>query len=469
MDGLLTRPPPAMPISLYNSLSRRIEPFTPLDPNRVTVYLCGPTVYNFVHIGNARGPVVFDVLVKLLRRHYPRVVYARNITDVDDKINAASIEQGVPIGQITSHFTQAYREDMTELGIAPPDVEPHATAHIAQIIAMIQTLIQAGHAYEAQGHVLFDVASYPAYGALSGRDTDELIAGARVEVAPYKKNPTDFVLWKPSTPELPGWGSPWGRGRPGWHIECSAMSAAHLGETIDIHAGGVDLQFPHHENEIAQSTCAHGGKVFARWWLHNGMLTFEGRKMSKSLGNVLHVHELLKHHPHEALRLLLLRGHYRQPLDWSDAALAQAISTLDGWYRVLRELGDIAVDITQPLPIPERMEAALCDDMNTPQALAELSLLADAARQTPSPSAKAALLGGGAALGLLQQDPETWFKQAGGSTVDARRVEALLEERRAARASRDFARADAIRNELTGMGVVIEDGAQGTRWSVAKY
>lgn len=457
-----------MPISLYNSLSRRIEPFAPLDPNRVTVYLCGPTVYNFVHIGNARGPVVFDVLVKLLRRHYPQVVYARNITDVDDKINAAAIEQGVPIGDITSRFTQAYREDMAQLGIAQPDVEPHATAHIGQIIAMIQTLIQAGHAYEAEGHVLFNVASYPAYGALSGRDTDELIAGARVEVAPYKKNPTDFVLWKPSTPELPGWDSPWGRGRPGWHIECSAMSAAHLGETIDIHAGGVDLQFPHHENEIAQSTCAHGGKVFARWWLHNGMLTFEGRKMSKSLGNVLQVHELLKQHPHEALRLLLLRGHYRQPLDWSDAAIVQAISTLDGWYRVLRELADISIDSTDALPVPERLEVALCDDLNTPQALAELSVLADAARLTPNPSTKAALLGGGAVLGLLQQDPETWFKQAGG-TVDAGRVEALLEERRAARAARDFARADAIRNELSAMGVVIEDGAQGTRWSVAKH
>jgi cysteinyl-tRNA synthetase len=472
MTGLLTPcircGKPIMPISLYNSLSRRIEPFAPLDPNRVTVYLCGPTVYNYVHIGNARGPVVFDVLVKLLRRHYPQVVYARNITDVDDKINNAAIEQGVPIGTITSRFTQAYREDMAELGIAQPDVEPHATAHIGQIIAMIQTLIRNGHAYEAEGHVLFDVASYATYGALSGRDTDELIAGARVEVAPYKKNPADFVLWKPSTPELPGWDSPWGRGRPGWHIECSAMSAAHLGETIDIHAGGVDLQFPHHENEIAQSTCAHGGKVFARWWLHNGMLTFEGRKMSKSLGNGLHVHELLKQHPHEALRLLLLRGHYRQPLDWSDAAIAQAISTLDGWYRVLRELDDIAIDTTRALPVPERLETALCDDLNTPQVLAELSMLADAARQTPDAVTKAALLGGGAVLGLLQQDPETWFKQAGG-TVNAERVEALLEERRSARATRDFARADAIRNELSAMGVVIEDGAQGTRWSVTKH
>jgi cysteinyl-tRNA synthetase len=458
-----------MPISLYNSRSRRIEPFVPLDPDRVTVYLCGPTVYNYVHIGNARGPVVFDVLVKLLRRHYPHVLYARNITDVDDKINAAALEQGVPIGNITDRYTQAYRQDMAGLGIAAPDLEPHATAHIGQIIEMIQALIRGGHAYAAQGHVLFDVASYPAYGALSGRDTDELIAGARVEVAPYKKNPTDFVLWKPSTPELPGWDSPWGRGRPGWHIECSAMSAAHLGQTIDIHAGGVDLLFPHHENEVAQSTCAHGGKLFARWWLHHGMLTFDGRKMSKSLGNVLQLHQLLQRQPHEALRLLLLRGHYRQPLDWSDAALAQAISTLDGWYRVLREANDIALDADQPLPVPERLEAALCDDLNTPEALAELARLADAARQSPSAATKAALLGGGALLGLLQQDPETWFKQAGGATVDAAQVEALLEERRAARAARDFARADAIRQELAQMGVVIEDSAQGTRWSVAKH
>jgi cysteinyl-tRNA synthetase len=460
-----------MPISLHNSLTRRVEPFAPLDPNRVTMYLCGPTVYNYVHIGNARGPVVFDVLVRLLRRHYPHVVYARNITDVDDKINTAAQQLGVGIESITGRYAEAYREDMAALGIARPDVEPHATTHIPQIIAMIERLIAGGHAYAAEGHVLFEVASFPAYGALSGRDPDELLAGARVEVAPYKKNPGDFVLWKPSTPELPGWDSPWGRGRPGWHIECSAMSEAHLGETIDIHAGGVDLQFPHHENEIAQSTCAHGGKVFARYWLHNGMLTFSGRKMSKSLGNVMLVHELLKMHPPEALRLLLLRGHYRQPLDWSDAAVAQSISTLDGWYRVLRELAD--VETSGDLPVPESVEAALCDDLNTPQALAELSQLADIARQAGDGetrrAAKSALLGAGAILGLLQQDPEIWFKRASGAIeVDGTRIESLLEERRAARAARDFKRADAIRDELTAMGIVIEDGAQGTRWSVTK-
>jgi len=461
-----------MPISLHNSLTRRTEIFIPLDPDRVTMYLCGPTVYNYVHIGNARGPVVFDVLVRLMRRHYPNVVYARNITDVDDKINAAAQERGVGIESITSRYAQAYREDMAALGIAPPDIEPHATAHIPQIITMIERLIASGHAYAAEGHVLFEVESYRAYGELSGRDPEELLAGARVEVAPYKKSPGDFVLWKPSTPELPGWDSPWGLGRPGWHIECSAMSEAHLGETIDIHAGGVDLQFPHHENEIAQSTCAHGGKVFARYWLHNGMLTFSGRKMSKSLGNVMLVHELLKEHAPEALRLLLLRGHYRQPLDWSDGAIHQSISTLDGWYRVLRDLMDVEVD-TANLPVPAAVEAALCDDLNTPQALAELSQLADAARQAGDAeakrSAKAALLGAGALLGLLQQDPEAWFKQAGGEAeIDEARIEALLEERRAARAAKDFKRADAIREELTAMGIAIEDGAQGTRWSVVK-
>ena len=456
-----------MPISLYNSRTRRTEAFAPLDPDRVTMYLCGPTVYNYVHIGNARGPVVFDVLARLLRRHYPHVVYARNITDVDDKINAAAQAQGVEIGSITRRFTRAYREDMAGLGIAPPDIEPHATEHIGQIIQMIEGLITDGHAYAAEGHVLFDVSSYADYGKLSGRDIEELIAGARIEVAPYKKNPADFVLWKPSTPELPGWESPWGIGRPGWHIECSAMSAAHLGETIDIHAGGVDLLFPHHENEVAQSTCAHGGKVFARWWLHNGMLTFGGSKMSKSVGNVLLVHELLQVHPPEALRLLLLRGHYRQPLNWSDNAVAQAISTLDGWYRVLRDLADIELP-AGALPVPESVEDALCDDLNTPQALAELAQLADQARQHGNAEAKAALLGGGALLGLLQQSPKDWF-QRGDDEVDAAKVEALLQERRDARAARDFARADAIRDELSGMGVQIEDGAQGTLWSITKH
>jgi cysteinyl-tRNA synthetase len=458
-----------MPISLYNTLSRRTEAFTPIDPERVTMYVCGPTVYNYIHIGNARPPVVFDVLARLIRRHYPNLVYARNITDVDDKINAAAAAAGVPIGQITERFTQAYREDMARLGVSAPDIEPHATDHIPQIVAMIQRLIASGHAYEAEGHVLFHVESYARYGALSGRDPDDLIAGARVEVAPYKKSPGDFVLWKPSDATLPGWDSPWGRGRPGWHIECSAMSEAHLGETIDIHAGGVDLTFPHHENEIAQSVCAHGGKTFARYWLHNGMLTFDGRKMSKSLGNVLQLHELLGKHPGEALRLMLLRGHYRQPLDWSDSALTQSVRTLDGWYGALRDMAD--VEAGEPV-VPAAVEAALCDDLNTPQALAEISQLADAARRATGSeraAAKAALVGGAGLLGLLQEDPETWFRQGNpGESVDAAAIEALLEERRAARAAKDFARSDAIRDQLKELGIAIEDGAQGTRWSVVK-
>jgi len=456
-----------MPISLYNSLTHRIDPFVPGDPGRVTMYLCGPTVYNYVHIGNARGPVVFGVLVQLLRRHYPHVVYARNITDVDDKINAAAQQQGVPIGAITGRFTLAYHEDMAALGVAAPDIEPYATAHIAPIIGMIQQLLDRGHAYVSAGHVLFAVDSFAAYGALSGRDTEELLAGSRIEVADYKRDPGDFVLWKPSTPDLPGWSSPWGRGRPGWHIECSAMSAAHLGETIDIHAGGIDLLFPHHENEIAQSTCAHGGKPFARWWMHNGMLTFDGRKMSKSLGNVLLLHELLQQHPAEALRLRLLGGHYRQPLDWSESTIRQAIGTLDGWYRVLRDLEDVVLPEDQPMPVPERVEAALCDDLNTPQALAELAELADRARRERSVAAKAALLGGAASLGLLRQDPQAWFRR-GGSGIDTAHVEALLQQRREARERRDYARADALRDELSALGVVIEDGAQGTRWSIAQ-
>ena len=455
-----------MPLRLHNNLTRRIEDFVPRDPARVTMYVCGPTVYDYVHIGNARPPVVFGLLARLLKRHYPAVVYVRNITDVEDKINAAAKAAGVPIETITTHYTAAYVEDMAQLGADTPDIAPLATAHMPQIIAMCERLVAGGHAYVAEGHVLFDVASFPDYGKLSGRSTEDMIAGARVEVAPYKRNPADFVLWKPSTPDLPGWDSPWGRGRPGWHIECSAMSAAHLGDTIDIHAGGVDLLFPHHENEIAQSTCAHGGKVFARWWMHNGMLTFDGRKMSKSLGNVLLVHELLQLHPPEALRLRLLSGHYRQPLDWSEAAIAQATSTLDGWYRVLRDLASVELPAGE-LPVPERIEAALCDDLNTPQALAELSVLADAARQSGSVAAKAALLGGGALLGLLQQDAEAWFRR-GESTVDAAHIEDLLQQRQAARAARDFARADAIRDELAAMNIAIEDGAQGTRWSVAK-
>src|SRR4249919_1827145 len=306
-----------MDLHLYNNLHRRLEAFAPLDPARVTMYLCGPTVYNYVHIGNARGPVVFDVLANLLRRRYPKLVFARNITDVDDKINTAAQELGVPITTITDKFTAIYREDMAMLGITPPDVEPHATEHIPQIIAMIEQLIARGHAYAADGHVLFSIASYGDYGKLSRRPMDEMIAGARVDVAPYKRDAGDFVLWKPSSPDLPGWDSPWGSGRPGWHIECSAMSAALLGETFDIHGGGIDLVFPHHENEIVQSRCAFDTPVMANFWMHNGFLQVEGEKMSKSLGNFVTMRELLADWQGDVLRLNMLRTHYRQPIDWT--------------------------------------------------------------------------------------------------------------------------------------------------------
>ena len=457
-----------MSLRLHNSLTRRFETFAPLDPACPTIYLCGPTVYNYVHIGNARGPVVFGVLAELLRRRYGAVRYARNITDVDDKINAAAAEQDVPISAITDRYAAAYREDMAALGVAPPELEPEATRHIAQIIAMVEQLVAGGHAYAAEGHVLFAVDSFEGYGKLSRRDTDEMLAGARVEVAPYKRNPGDFVLWKPSTGDLPGWDSPWGRGRPGWHIECSAMAAAHLGETIDIHAGGIDLLFPHHENEIAQSESAHGGRPFARFWLHNGMLNFGGSKMSKSLGNIEKIHDLVRTHPPEALRYALLSAHYRQPLDWSGALIEQSVRTLDRLYGTLRDLGE--VDATPQ--IPPAIETALDDDLNTPQALAEIARIAGEARKANSvedrTAAKSALLGAGLALGLLQQAPTAWFARGVESdSDDDARVQSLLDERDAAKKSRDFARADAIRDQLADEGILLEDTPQGVRWKRA--
>jgi len=371
---------------------------------------------------------------------------------------------------------------MAALGVMPPDIEPKATAHLPQIVTMIEQLIANGHAYAAEGHVLFSVSSFDSYGKLSRRDRDEMLAGARVDVAPYKRDPGDFVLWKPSSDDLPGWQSPWGRGRPGWHIECSAMAAAHLGRTIDIHAGGVDLQFPHHENEIAQSECAHGGATFARFWLHNGMLNFSGAKMSKSLGNIETVHELIAKHPPEALRCALLSAQYRQPLDWSEGLIEEQVKRLDGLYGTLRHLKKIAAD---PF-IPKQIEDALDDDLNTPLALAELAKLAKNARRTLHDDAaaggaddeqvhenhavmrkaKSELLGAGMALGLLQQDPSAWFSRNTDSDDDAR-ITALVEERSAAKKAKDFARADAIRKQLADAGVVVEDTPHGVRWKRA--
>ena len=461
--------PSSSTLHLYNTLSRRVEPFAPLDPASPTMYVCGPTVYNYVHIGNARGPVVFGVLAALLRRRYGGLRYARNITDVDDKINAAAKELGTPISAITDKYAAAYREDMAMLGVDgdfAPDIEPAATAHMPQMVAMIERLIAEGHAYAAEGHVLFAVASFDGYGKLSRRDTDDMLAGARVEVAPYKRDPGDFVLWKPSTDDLPGWESPWGRGRPGWHIECSAMAEAHLGATIDIHAGGVDLQFPHHENEVAQSECAHGGAPFARWWLHNGMLNFGGAKMAKSVGNIQRVHDLVREHPPEALRYALLSAQYRQPLEWSDALIEQSVRTLDRLYGTLRDLGDVDAEAV----IPASIEATLDDDLNTPAALAEIARIAGEARKATSVDERVALksqlLGAGVVLGLLQQTPAEWFAR-GASNDDDARIQALIDERIAAKAARDFARADAIRQQLADDGILLEDTAAGVRWKRA--
>jgi len=453
-----------MTLALYNTLSHRKQTFEPADPARVTMYVCGPTVYNYAHIGNARPAVIFDLLHRLLQQRYPNVIYARNITDVDDKINAAAHEQGVGIEVISERFTRAYHEDMAALGVRPPTIEPRATGHMTEIIAMITRLIERGNAYVAEGHVLFDVGSFPEYGALSRRDRREMIAGARIEVAPFKRNPGDFVLWKPSDTTQPGWDSPWGHGRPGWHIECSAMSAAHLGPVIDIHAGGQDLVFPHHENEVAQSRCAHGTEVFARYWMHNGFVTVDKRKMSKSLGNTQVVHELLQHWPGEAMRYLLLSAHYRQPLDWSEGALQQAVTTLDRLYRTM----EAALDPDPDIATDPEVLAALEDDLNTPAALAALNRIARELAQAGDHKMQRELSGrlraSGALLGLLQQ-PEQWRQQRMRSVaVDPAEIDRLIRARSTARAERDFAAADAIRSQLDALGIELEDGANGTSW-----
>ena len=430
------------------------------------MYLCGPTVYNFAHIGNARPAVVFDLLARLLRRRY-KLTFARNLTDVDDKINAAALESGKPIEDITARFIKAYNEDMGALGVRLPDIEPRATQHIDEMIDMISTLIEKGHAYEADGHVLFDVESHPEYGVLSKRDLREMIAGARVEVAPYKKAAHDFVLWKPSSPELPGWDSPWGRGRPGWHIECSAMARKHLGKTIDIHAGGRDLIFPHHENELAQSRCAHDGAEFARYWVHNGFLSMDSEKMSKSLGNVLLVHDLVKVYPGELIRLALLSAHYKQPLDWSDETLQSARRMLDRLYGAVRGIA-VSEDERQEAEPPAELIAALEDDLNTPKALAEFFALAKTLNKATDDAEKrrlaAMMYAAGDLMGLLQSEPDDWFAGDEEGELAADEIEALIEKRNAARVARDFATADQVRDQLAAAGIKIEDAAGKTTW-----
>ena len=478
-----------MTLHLHNSLSRQTEPFVPLDPGHVRMYVCGPTVYDLAHVGNGRGMVVFDVLARVLRHLFPRVTYVRNITDVDDKINERAALEGVPIAEVTARTGAQFAADMVALGNLPPDVEPRATAHVPEMIEMIGRLVASGYAYAAEGHVLFSVGSYPGYGALSGRDPEGLLAGARVEIAAYKRDAGDFVLWKPSAPagagsadglglgavppgevrgnapgdmqgHAPGWDSPWGRGRPGWHIECSAMSWRYLGETFDIHGGGGDLLFPHHENERAQSLCALPGSGFARYWLHNGMLNVEGVKMSKSLGNFTTIRDAVTAHPAEAVRLMLLRAGYRGVLEYSEAGLQEARGELDRFYRALERTPGLEAGVgVVPHDVPGAVLEALCDDLNTPEALAALHGLADRAMAGDG-AAAAGLRAGGALLGLLQAEPAAWFR--GGDAGLAAEVEAGMAARIEARRARDYAKADAIRAAWLVRGVAFEDRPDGT-------
>jgi len=455
-----------MPLRLYDTMARAKRDFVPIDPAKVTLYVCGPTVYNYAHIGNARPVVVFDVLFRLLRHLHgeDHVAYAANVTDVDDKINRKAAEEGVAIGVITQRYLDAYRADMSALGALRPTFQPRATATMDAIIAMIERLVSLGAAYAAEGHVLFDTQAYADYGSLSRRSLDDMIAGARVEVAPYKRHPADFVLWKPSKPREPVWESPFGPGRPGWHIECSAMIEQTLGIPIDIHGGGIDLVFPHHENEMAQGVCA-GHQGYANYWMHNGFLNMDDEKMSKSLGNVSLVHELVKRWPPEALRWALLASHYRQPLAWTDEAIGQARSALDTLYGALGRAADVPEEPGQP---SAGFIEALSDDLNTPKANAELFALARRL-ETGTPAervvAKSELLASGALVGFLQSDPAAWF-HGGADVALTRRVEDLIARRAAARAAKDWALADQMRAELTALDIEVMDGPTGATWKL---
>ncbi|MDB2691934.1 cysteine--tRNA ligase [Luminiphilus sp.] len=449
---------------LTNSESGVKAVFTPVDATHIKFYVCGPTVYNLAHIGNARPVVVFDTLFRVLRSLYSKVTYARNITDIDDKIITAAKERGTDISTVTQEFTGKFREDMRALNALAPTLEPHATENVGAMLDLAQRLIDRGHAYEAEGHVLFDVTSMPDYGALSGRNLDDMLAGARVEVASYKRHPGDFVLWKPSSDDEPGWESPYGRGRPGWHLECSAMIHDHLGDHIDIHGGGRDLIFPHHENERAQSCCGYGDD-FVGIWMHNAYVDMNGEKMSKSLGNVKTVRELLSHYAGETLRFALLSAHYRSPLNFSEQLLNSAQSTLDSFYLALRNAGDVAAQAAPVETSP--VFRALLDDLNSPAAIAELHQLAKALNKAPEwekSAAKGALLAGGAVLGILGESPDEWLSKGRPDELSAKAIDQLLVERAEAKASRDFSRADAIRDELNSAGIIIEDSASGATW-----
>ena len=455
-----------MDLRLYNTVAREKQIFEPIAPGRVTMYVCGPTVYNLAHIGNARPAVVFDTLFRLLQTRFDEVVYARNITDIDDKIIAAARERNAAIDEVSSEFARKYREDVAQLNVLPPTLEPHATDNIGPMLELTEALIDKGHAYASEGHVLFDVTSMADYGHRSGRSLDDMLAGARVEVADYKRHPGDFVLWKPSSDDEPGWDSSWGRGRPGWHLECSAMIRKHLGPTIDIHGGGRDLIFPHHENERAQSCCAYGDE-FVRYWLHNAYVDMDGEKMSKSLGNVRMIRELLETYRGEVLRFALLSAHYRSPLNFSGELLDQAEQALAGFYTALRKVQDVELDMEVVLE-GEPFYTALLDDLNTPLAISELHALArdlNKADDAEKPALKARLLAAGNLLGILEQDPTEWLQgESGDDDLSAEAIETLIAERAAAKTERNFARADEIREELTTAGILLEDGPEGTLW-----
>ena len=453
-------------IRLYNTLAREKQTFVPRDSRQITMYVCGPTVYNLAHIGNARPVVVFDILFRLLQTQYPDVRYARNITDIDDKIIAASAERGTSIDSVTEEFAQKFREDVAQLNTLPPTIEPHATDNLGPMVAMVEALLAKGHAYESQQHVLFDVTSMPDYGKLSGRDLDDMLAGARVEVADYKRHPGDFVLWKPALASEPGWDSPWGRGRPGWHLECSAMIREHLGLEIDIHGGGRDLIFPHHENEIAQSCCAYGGD-YVRYWMHNAYIDIDGEKMSKSLGNFRTIRELLGLYRGEVLRFALLSAHYRSNLNFSKDLLDQSENALANLYNSLRKVEDVAPVECNDFK-SEAWYAALCDDLNTPLAISELHALIgelNKADDTQKPHLKARILACGNALGILQESPSQWLQEGGDDAgFTAADIDALVTERTEAKLAKNYQRADEIRTLLTDAGVILEDSPSGTQW-----
>ena len=457
-------------LKIQNTLENTKEEFIPIDSANVRIYACGPTVYDYAHIGNARMAVVNDLLVRLLRTLFPKVTYVSNITDIDDKIIEAAQTANISMQELTLKFEAIYNEDMAALGVRLPDIQPRATDHIAEMIDLTKTLVKLGHAYEKEGHVLFHVPSFEKYGCLSGRNRDEQIVGSRVEVAPFKKDPTDFILWKPSPDPLPGWDSPWGFGRPGWHLECSAMSEKTLGLPFDIHSGGMDLTFPHHENEIAQTCSAHkkinNPKYFAKYWFHNGFVNVEGEKMSKSIGNIRLVHEMIKEYKGEVLRMTLLSAHYRQPLNWTKEIIKQNSTMLDRLYRTLKDLEHIDA-YTNNHALPQNILEGFYDDLNTPKVIAELNILTNKVTKVDEEEKsliKYCLLETGKVLGILQQDPGEWLGYGRSKNLDEATIENLIKDRNEARRNKNFEMADSIRKKLKESGIEIEDKSDGTIW-----